>query len=51
MKKYQIAVTSSEEYPVRTDCLRDIFENFATVDDIKMPFKKLGMLTRDCQRS
>lgn len=41
MKKYQIAVTSSEEYPVRTDCLRDIFENFATVDDIKMPFKKL----------
>lgn len=41
MKKYQIAVTSSEEYPVRTDCLSDIFENFATVDDIKMPFKKL----------
>lgn len=41
MKKYRIAVTSSDEYPVRTDCLSGIFENFATVDDIRMPFKKL----------
>ena len=47
MKEYKVAVTSSDEYPVRTDCLNDIFENFATVDDIKMPFKKLDWKETD----
>ena len=47
MKKYQVAVTSSNEYPVRTDCLSDIFKNFATVDNIKMPFKKLDCTETD----
>lgn len=42
VKKYKIAVTSSDEYPVRTDCVSDIFKNFATVDEIKMPFRTLN---------
>lgn len=41
MRKYKIAVTQSDEYPVRTDCLTDIFKNHATVDEVEMPFRTL----------
>lgn len=43
MKEYKIAVTSSAEYPVRIDCLNDIFKDYATVDDIEMPFRTLNL--------
>lgn len=40
--KYRIGVTTSSEYPVKMDKVKNVFKNIATAEEIEMPFRQLS---------